>query len=526
MLSKGEMDAEDLRHKIEEGARRLKRKEARVNKSSAQIEKEQRRRKHAQRFLDKQNIQHKKNENNHQFDIKSHNDSSSTLRDGGSSIFQSLFSKRAEGFIIDLKFRNTPPRPPVGPCFVGLGLNGELNDKWTRYRPNNSIERNYIWRLHAEPNVGVPLAPSAMDLNGCYIDPEHVAKRRKNGTDKILDLTVSNTLSLHPDDCALLNWKGSLKDTAAEKLQISRDRARAAARAQANCGKIKKSRDIPSLTKSSTIQLVKGNKSFKSRVLKERNPFFMKKTTYLTNDQSESVHSFLSLAETKRQTAKEIEQKIEEKKDKDADIIEESFRVMKMRTNSKLNDSDYQLHNNDTSPHLRHHNKVGVVALKEYPLFPDSLTWGHTYTHIVLENLPRGTTKRPPPSPNQLARAFIVDAEHREQNLRMECNLLLPTILPIPINVHMSDDTDEEKIAPLNESNKYYVSHRFDLDVIPLKEESKPHVNFLLMIDKTNNIATYHPVSSRVQLSNGRPVGENINSNTTIVTRCVLREKN
>eukprot|EP00957_Ditylum_brightwellii_P056127 4255448-Ditylum_brightwellii.AAC.1 len=69
-----------------------------------------------------------------------------------------MFTRRAEGFLIDLNFRNAPPRPPVGPCFVGLGLDGELTDNWTRYRPSNAVEANYTWKLHTEPDLGVPLA--------------------------------------------------------------------------------------------------------------------------------------------------------------------------------------------------------------------------------------------------------------------------------------------------------------------------------------------------------------------------------
>ena len=45
----------------------------------------------------------------------------------------------------------------------------------------------------------------------------------------------------------------------------------------------------------------------------------------------------------------------------------------------------------------------------------------------------------------------------------------------------------------------------YDLDVVPLKDENSPHINFLLVIDEEKQMVRYHPVSSRVQLSTGRP---------------------
>ena len=46
----------------------------------------------------------------------------------------------------------------------------------------------------------------------------------------------------------------------------------------------------------------------------------------------------------------------------------------------------------------------------------------------------------------------------------------------------------------------------YELDVVPLKEEDAPHVNFCIWINAENNNALYTPISSRVQLSNGRPI--------------------
>ena len=48
-----------------------------------------------------------------------------------------------------------------------------------------------------------------------------------------------------------------------------------------------------------------------SRVLDEKTPFMMKKTTYLTNDAT-SVHQFKSLADEKSQRAKDVDRALED----------------------------------------------------------------------------------------------------------------------------------------------------------------------------------------------------------------------
>jgi len=57
-----------------------------------------------------------------------------------------------------------------------------------------------------------------------------------------------------------------------------------------------------------------------------------------------------------------------------------------------------------------------------------------------------------------------------------------------------------------NDSGAYDGMQNYELDVVPLKEEDAPHVNFCIWIDPSNNEALFTPISSRVQLSNGRPV--------------------
>lgn len=443
--------------------------EKRANKSESQLQKEARRREYAQRIIAEQN--------------KNLKSAKSKLpkpppppSDKDLSQFQALFKKRADGFIIDLNFRNAAPRPPVGPCFVGLGLDGELNDNWTRYKPNNAVEANYAWQLHAEADLGVPLAPSAMDLEGCYVDPTKQSKKHRG--DEYSELfenngdVEKNPTPLHPDDEAIINWKGYKGDSVAEELQRSRDVARAEARLHG----MNRGKSLPTGTPQQ-ITLVKRTKDFQSRVLNEQNPFFMKKTTYLANDPTQSVHAFKSLAQTKAEAAVEIEQKLVASKTSGKEVVNKSFDIANKPGMKRV-----------------HPKKKNVQAVYEIPLLPDDITWGYTYTHVVLDKLPKTDTNCELTA-NKLESSYIADVRKGEQNLRMECNLLV---------------TDDD--ASDNENPFYNALQTYDLDVIPLKEENAPHANFIFVLDEESMEATYHPVSSRVQLSTGRPAHQNGNS--------------
>jgi hypothetical protein len=175
---------DDARHRREQSELRNKRKAAKMHISDAQKEKSRKRKEHAAKMLGKHGADSKR--------------SKPAPPEDAESAFQELFAQRAQGFQIDFRFRNAPPRPPVGPCFVGSGLDGVLLDT-SQYRPLNSVEVNYSWKLHSEPDLGVPLAPSAMD-------PKSYTPSTAQPT-------------LHPDDEHLLEWKGSMGDTAAEELK-------------------------------------------------------------------------------------------------------------------------------------------------------------------------------------------------------------------------------------------------------------------------------------------------------------------
>lgn len=344
---------------------------------------------------------------------------------------------------MEFKFRNAPPRPPVGPCFVGHGLEGVLLDL-AQYKPLNAVEVNYSWKLHSEPDLGVPLAPSAMDPRS---------------------YTPSTSIpQLHPDDQNLLEWKGSLGDTAAEELKKRRDHARAAARL-ALLGKnpallLKPKASVSTTTTTTTT----GKKAF-SRVLDETMQSWMKKTTYLSNDHTRKVHDFKSLAKTKQELVQDLA------------LREKQFQQRRSAAGITKTFQDAM------SKVTQHPTKKNVHAVMEMPFLPNVQQWGNAYTHLIIDKAPGAA--------QDLDHAFVANVQKRDANARMTCQLFVPA-------------TDEDKES--DGGIKYQAIQQYDLDVLPLKEEDAPHMNFCIWIDKAHQTASYIPISSRVQLSLGRPL--------------------
>lgn len=354
------------------------------------------------------------------------------------SKFQEHFAQRAQGFQIEFKFRNAPPRPPVGPCFVGHGLDGVLMDL-AQYKPLNAVEVNYTWKLHNEPDLGVPLAPSAMDPKS--YTPSKVAP------------------PLDPADQELLDWKGSMGDSAAEELKKRRDHARAAARLVLlgkNPAELLKSK--ASVSSSATTS---GKKTF-SRVLDETMQSWMKKTTYLSNDYSRKVHDFKSLAKTKEELVQDLALREKEfSQRRSASGITKTFEDAKNIAVTK------------------HPTKKNVKPIAEMPFLPNVAHWGNAYTHVVVD-------KSPGASGEAMSQAFVANVQKRDANARMTCQFFVPG----------------------GEDGKHQAIQQYDLDVLPLKEEDAPHVNFCIFVDNGSKTATYVPISSRVQLSTGRPLNK------------------
>lgn len=511
MMDDIELDNE--RHRREEQERRSKRQKKRQTKTkSGQLsEKERKRREHARRILGAQ----KKRpllESSPQLDLSI---------SGGSSPFQSLFQERAEGFFIDLRFRNAPPRPPVGPTFVGLGLEGELTNKWTKYKARNAVETQYTWRLHSERELGVQLALSAMDHEQCYNNNKKDDDEISAGEVIMNDTILSNGAlsTFHPEDHALINWEGNFGDTAAEQLQQKQDRIRASARLAIAQGH----GAMPFKTPNETSGTISCGSAFRlkrhhlqSRILDEKTPNFMKKTTYLTNDAT-SVHRFTSLAHTQVQRAKDVDQALAETKTKysEMDMIEMGFKEANCWEGLCNNDNSLSVKKKRVHP-----SKKETFSLLELPLLPDTTTWGHTYTHVVLDNPPKNicgsaesSPKKLPPTymrqlseiafePKQLQNAVVADVTKQTQNARMECTLWASKYQDS--NAIASDSKRPTKKSKKN--SLYRALQQYDLDVVPLRDPLVPPIHYVWSIDPLKQNVGYHCIGSRVHLSTGRPV--------------------
>lgn len=105
----------------------------------------------------------------------------------------------------------------------------------------------------------------------------------------------------------------------------------------------------------------------------------------------------------------------------------------------------------------------------------------------------------------QLKTAIIGDVDRKkQQSKKMECHLL----------VQPDNKGDEEDSA-------YEVKQQYDLDVTPLRDDEEPDSHYLFFVDQDNQVVTYHPIQSRVQLSSGRiPIKKN--AAPIVVTRRAL----
>lgn len=342
----------------------------------------------------------------------------------------------------------------------------------------NAVEVNYSWQLHSEPDLGVPLAPSAMDPS-CYQDPMERSKKLSNSYNE--DEPQQQPPKMHPDDEALLNWTGPMGDTAAEQLKSRRDLERAAARLALAGTHAAPAPKEPALQKST-----KSSKKADSRVLNDKMQSWMKKTTYLSNDYSvRRVHAFTSLAETNKKTAKDLASKRE--------IINE-------RKSTKAIAKTFQ----DCLPldGIRQHpTKRHLKPVAELPLLPNASHWGAAYTHVVVDNPPKevGNNNNNTDDTEDMAKlgkAFVIDVNKSEANARMSCQLLVPDRKQQP----QKGDTNDTSANDL-----YRPAQQYDLEVLPLKDDDQPNVNFVFWINPQDGTASYLPIPSRVMLSTGRP---------------------
>jgi hypothetical protein len=159
---------------------------------------------------------------------------------------------------------------------------------------------------------------------------------------------------------------------------------------------------------------------------------------------------------------------------------------------------------------MAHPTKRGVTAVSSYPLLPDVKTWGYTFTHVVLDHAPKPQVNIPAPNEDQLCHAYVADVQEVSigRSQKMVCNLLVPVPVEDDKNKdkESDDDDDEDSAFAPKKAKKYDVVQQYDLDVIALKKEAEEtHNTYFLVIDDHSKKVTYHPLSSRVSLSTGRP---------------------
>lgn len=446
------------------------------------------------------------------------------------------------------------------------------------------MEKGHVWKLHAESDLGVKLGVSAMDFEGCYVDPDRRdGDGNKDETDGVGGNKPNVIPPLHPDDEALIHWKGSLGDTSAEQLQQKRDRARAAARLAIAQGHGTPLPPKALLLASSSAGGGNNNNSnsgafrlkkkhhLQSRIIDEKTPNFMKKTTYLTNDAT-SVHRFTSLAHTQEQRARDVDRALAETKEKynrsgvggEGDIIEKGFReanaweivdvlnAAHVAAAAAAASSTSEEDAKKKKKQRLHPTKKDVFPVWDLPLLPDVVTWGHTYTHVVLDNPPKSisanaTSNKQSPkkdaattitaaakgnslvNASQLQKAIVADVTKQTQNARMACTVWVPSgeeeeggsAERVVTDSEQQPKQGEPPAKKAKKGDLYKAVQRYDLDVVPLRDASGPPVHFVLTVDPTKKYVGYHPVGSRVQLSTGRPVvltgsklARNNNSNT------------
>jgi hypothetical protein len=94
---------------------------------------------------------------------------------------------------------------------------------------------------------------------------------------------------------------------------------------------------------------------------------------------------------------------------------------------------------------------------------------------------------------SKIRESFVANVRQEEASARMSCELFV-------LSKHQGDGEEGNTKA-----TAYHAIQQYDLDVVPLKEEDAPHINFCIWVDPASKLAMYVPMSSRVQLSNGKP---------------------
>jgi hypothetical protein len=216
-----------------------------------------------------------------------------------------------------------------------------------------------------------------------------------------------------------------------------------------------------------------------SRVLNEGMQSWMKKTTYITNDYSRKVHDFKSLAKTKQEAEVNLEVRHQDviTHRRSAAAIAKTFEEGKQTV-------------------VTHPSKSNVHPVVEMEFLPDDYHWGYSYTHVVFDKAPADEDI------SKFGDSFIANVRQEDPSARMNCDLC---VLSKEEKGDQDDDHEKGNKQGNTKSTTYHSIQQYDLDVVPLKEEDAPHINFCIWVNPVSKSALYVPMSSRVHLSNGKP---------------------
>ncbi|EJK72927.1 hypothetical protein THAOC_05493, partial [Thalassiosira oceanica] len=143
-------------------------------------------------------------------------------------------------------------------------------------------------------------------------------------------------------------------------------------------------------------------------------------------------------------------------------------------------------------------------------LLPDAAAWGHSYTHVVVDNPPREAGGTPGEEEEEGGREGAGGGHRRRRHEAggagpHRLHGLGPRRRGRGGGKKEGGGKDGEE-PTAKRPRRYAARQRYDLDVVPLRDASAPPVVYVLSVRPGRPYAAYRPVGSRIHLSTGRPV--------------------
>jgi hypothetical protein len=110
---------------------------------------------------------------------------------------------------------------------------------------------------------------------------------------------------------------------------------------------------------------------------------------------------------------------------------------------------------------------------------------------------------------DHLTQSFVTNVHRSDASSRYACAVQVPAP-----ESDATTTTETETTEPNNKVQQMYrPAFAYDLDVVALRQQDAPDVNFCFLIEKDlhgNDVVTYIPIASRLLLTTGRPAKKNI----------------